>query len=126
MKRGKAYYLIKECFDEVKKQIPNIELDQYRDGGSLAITIPTDTYDNIVMLAPIRNVKFNDRNEHFIEYVVTLKEGCTKFEDFYNKENTLESVMLEDRPYMLPNHKFDQNKLKSEIIKILKNRLKIN
>lgn len=124
MKRDAAHYLLKEVYDELLKTHPSLKFGTYRDGGSVSYSIPTDGYDNIVLLAPIRSVKLEgNRLDTYIEYAATLKEGCVRFEDIYRKENVLESVTLEDRPYMLPNRVFDRDGVKRDIIKIVNNRL---
>ena len=96
MKRDKATYLLKELYVELHKEYPDLRYSTYRDGGSISFSVPTEGYNNIVLLAPVVSNRVDgNRIEFTITHADILKEGCTRFEDSYTKENVLGSVSFD-------------------------------
>lgn len=126
MKYDEASYLLKEIFNEVRESYPDIELDRYRDGGSIAFSIPpTEKYREIVLIAPVSNVYNKDHTKveyREINHVDIMVPGCIKFEDIYKKENAMKVVMLTG----IVGFQIDKEQVKEDIKNALLNRLKIN
>lgn len=102
MKRDKAYYFLTTVFDEIKKSHPEVKFNTYRDGGSVSFSIPTEKYDNIILLAPVTRL-YNSRNpktsEVRIDHIDILKPGCARFEDSYRTENIRHTFSIEDEKF---------------------------
>ena len=128
MKRDEAHYFLKEVFDDIKMLVPELKFGTYRDGGSVSFSIPTEGYDNIVLLAPVSSTYNSERTrviETRIDHADILKSGCIRFEDSYKKENVLETISLEDRNFMLGDMCFDREKTKQKLVKTIKIRLEL-
>lgn len=124
MKYDEAYYLLNEVFGDTKKIVPELLISRYRDGGSIAFSVPTEKYRNIVLLAPVTNVYNKDHTKvecREINHADVMVPGCTKFEDIYKKENVIKVISLDDNPM----YKFNKEKVKEDIKNTLLERLGI-
>jgi len=125
MKYDEAYYLLKEVFEDIKKTCPEIKWRHYRDGGSIAFSIPpVKQYEEIVLIAPCSMVYNKDHTKveyKEINHADVMVPGCTKFEDIYKKENAIKVISLDDNPI----YKFNKENVKENIKNTLLERLGI-
>jgi len=108
MKRDEAHYFLKTMFDEIKKNHPEVKFNTYRDGGSISFSIPTEKYDNIILLAPVirlYNPNKPNTSEVLINHIDILKPGCMRFEDVYRTENIKYTISIENKNFLKNNEK---------------------
>lgn len=125
MKREEALYLLKEVYAELIVEHPELKIEVYRDGGSIAFSIPSEPYRNIVMLAKVNYEREGDnRVVFYINRAIVLKEGCVMFTDTDKDENIVGNVSLENRNFMRGDGSvFDRNKTKRELLAMVRKRL---
>lgn len=124
MKREEALYLLKEVYAELIVEHPEVKIEVYRDGGSIAFVLPLES-DSFVMLAPVTGMYDGKNRIGFcINHADVLKEGCTRFDDSFKKENIYGTVSLENRDFMRGDGSvFNRDKAKRDLVAMVKGRL---
>ena len=99
MEKYKVIDILNEIFKEVNSNCNNIDYGSFRDGGSVAFTIPTKPYHSIILLAPVHQVSDVVSGKTIrweIPAIKILKPGCYRFEDSYYDRNILKTFQSED------------------------------
>lgn len=122
MRRDEFIYLIKEVYAELLDEIPDLKITTYRDGGSVAFFMPNN---DLVMLAPVQHLVEKERYVSWFNHIEVLKEGCTKFEDSYKKENIAGRIMFDGLPLNVIDSKETKERYKRDIKNLLKS-LRLN
>lgn len=122
MRRDEFIYLIKEVYAELLDEIPDLKITTYRDGGSVAFFMPNN---DLVMLAPVQHLVEKERYVSWFNHIEVLKEGCTKFEDSYKKENIAGRIMFDGPPLNVIDSKETKERYKRDIKNLLKS-LRLN
>ena len=118
MKSDEAINLLKEVYNDILTINPDVEYHTYRDGGSVAFSVPGEPYKNIILVSP---VVWKHIGDHKVETVMAqayiLKEGCVRFEDAYETENIIGTVPFDGwpEPYV--------KKIKNQIKALLADRI---
>ena len=122
MRRDEFIYLIKEVYAELLDEVPDLRITTYRDGGSVAFFMPNN---DLVMLAPVQHLVEKERYVSWFNHIEVLKEGCTKFEDSYKKENISGRIMFDGLPLNVIDSKETKERYKRDIKNLLKS-LRLN
>lgn len=123
MKRNEFISLIEEVYEELKVEFPTLKIQKYRDGGSVAFFMSTN---DIVMCAPIQTtIDENCRCIMWFNKIEILKAGCNRFEDSYNTENIIGSIMFDGLPFDTIENTEKRDKYKNDI-KIFLKSLRLN
>ena len=122
MRRDEFIYMIKEVWDELREEFPDLRIETYRDGGSVAFFMPDE---ELVMLAPVQHLVEKERYISWFNHIEVLKEGCTKFEDSYKKENIAGRIMFDGLPLNVIDSKETKERYKRDIKNLLKS-LRLN
>lgn len=125
MKKDSAVYFIKRVYDRLTDEFPKLKIASCRDGGSMLFSVPTDGYDNIVMVAPVTRTYNKEHTkviETRIDHVDILKDGCVMFSDSYKMENLVTSILIDERLY--PDMKEKEDTIYTRIRKELLERKK--
>ena len=122
MKRDEFIYLIKEVYDELRGEFPDLSITTYRDGGSVAFFMGET---ELVMLAPVQTLTDKNRIVQWFNHIEILKEGCTKFEDSYKNENIAGRIMFDGLPLNVIKSDGERKRYKRDIINLLKS-LRLN
>lgn len=122
MRRDEFIYMIKEVYAELLDEVPDLIIVTYRDGGSVAFFMPDE---ELVMLAPVQYLVEKERYISWFNHIEVLKEGCTKFEDSYNKENIAGRIMFDGLPLNVIDSKETKERYKRDIKNLLKS-LRLN
>lgn len=92
MERDKALYLINQVFNTLKEEFP--QLQKHNERNAVTFNHPSKNGDEIVMIAPIVREDYKGHGMYHIYVVSIMEAGCTKFEDYYKKENISETLHL--------------------------------
>lgn len=128
MKRDKATYILKEVYSELSAEYPQLTLDIYRDGGSVAFGFATSAheYRNIVLIAPVATYPISSkpkRVEFRISCAQVLVPGCIRFEDSYKRKNILGTVTMYECQEQAGQEAEIKRKIKELVVKRLKMQL---
>lgn len=122
MRRDEFIYIIKEVFEELREEFPDLRLETYRDGGSVAFFMPDE---ELVMLAPVKHLVEKNHITYWFNHIEILKEGCKTFTDSYKKENVIGRLMFDGLPLQVTESGDEIERTKRDIKTLLKS-LRLN
>lgn len=122
MRRDEFIYIIKEVFEELREEFPDLRIETYRDGGSVAFFMPDE---ELVMLAPVQQLVEKNHITHWFNHIEILKEGCNTFADSYKKENVIGRLMFDGLPLQVTESGDEIERTKRDIKTLLKS-LRLN
>ncbi len=122
MRRDEFIYMIKEVWAELREEFPDLRIETYRDGGSVAFFIPDE---ELVMLAPVQQLVEKNHIAHWFNHIEILKEGCKTFADSYKKENVVGRLLFDGLPLQVIGSKEEKERTKRDIKTLLKS-LRLN
>lgn len=95
MERAEFVYMIKEVWDELREDVPDLKIETYRDGGSMAFFMPDS---ELIMLAPIQQFVSKNHVTCWFNSILVLKEGCKIFSDSTKDENIIGRIVFDSHP----------------------------
>lgn len=101
MQRDEAIFFIKEVFEELKKDYPNLTYGTYNTGGAGFFTKDENGVECLVAYAPAIMQRFPKENrvKYYINCLQVLKKGCTSNNDSCKMENVIGMASLDERRF---------------------------
>ena len=121
MQRDEAIFFLKEVFEELKKDYPNLTYGAYNTGDVGFFTKDENGGEYLVAYAPaiMQRLPKENRVKYYINCLQVLKKGCTSNTDSYKMENVIGMVSLDEKEVL---SRFKQS-IKSDMVKLINKRM---